>query len=142
MTTAKQIVRALAAEMAPIDSEYDRCGLCGQKFDHEESMDGPAAKRHQPSCPWRQAREWVAAHQEETTVPEPWTRHSLYRLSDGTLIIEYVNPPGQVISWAPGLGFDPLYPDGYEWRVVEIPGSSTATGPAGNVTHTATWEET
>lgn len=139
VTTAKQIVRALATERAPIDTEYDRCHLCGQQFDHEESMDGgaDAVERHQPTCPWRQAREWVAAHPEATTVSDPWTRHSLYRLSDGALIIEYVNPPGQVISWSPGLGFDPQYPDGYEWRVVEIPGSSTAADPADNVTHTA-----
>jgi hypothetical protein len=49
--------------------------------------------------------------------PESWTRHRLYRLSDGVLITEYVRPPGIGLSWSPGLGFDPDYPNGYEWRV-------------------------
>jgi hypothetical protein len=73
--------------------------------------------------------------------PEPWIRHSLYRITDQTLITEYIVPPSRSIVWTPDRDFDPRYPEGYEWRVTEIAGQTTERDSAGDVRHTATWDE-
>lgn len=69
---------------------------------------------------------------------QPWTRHSLYRRSDGVLITEYLCAPRQGISWRPDLGDMPDYgPESYEWRVTEVGGESSDLSD-GNVLHTIT----
>ena len=50
---AVQIIRDLASKAEPRDQEYGDCGLC-----YESSY------RHDPSCPWLRAVEWVKAHGE------------------------------------------------------------------------------
>jgi hypothetical protein len=67
---AEQIVRALAREDAPIeagdDLSWPRCLFC----EVDEGFYNPANRlfyedvvgAHKPDCPWRLAREWVAAH--------------------------------------------------------------------------------
>lgn len=61
----EQIVRALAAQEAPVDGEFFYCHLCeadwglgasGRKAPYNDPSE------HKPGCPWRLAREWVAAH--------------------------------------------------------------------------------
>jgi hypothetical protein len=54
------VVRTLAAEGAPLDTEWDNCKLCGAQFGHDD--DGADVQRHAPDCPWRRAREWVAVN--------------------------------------------------------------------------------
>lgn len=117
--TAEEIVLALAKREPPTDTEWDNCKLCWVDFGRRTGREDDPAN-HEPDCPWRLAREWVAAH----PVAEPWTRHSLYRITDQTLITEYIVPPSRSIVWTPGLDFDPRYPEGYEWRVTEIPDQS------------------
>jgi hypothetical protein len=59
----ERIVRALAAEEAPIDSDYQGCRLCGQLIhDRLEGDRFGIAEYHKPACPWRMAREWVEAN--------------------------------------------------------------------------------
>lgn len=63
--TPEEIVRALAGleDIGIADRDYNSgdCGLCGagdpeyQYHMHEETA-------HEPTCPWRMAREWVAAN--------------------------------------------------------------------------------
>lgn len=54
--TAEDIVRALAAQPAPEDRDYGNCLLCNMpQYD----------AGHEPTCPWRMAREWVAAERAE-----------------------------------------------------------------------------
>lgn len=57
------IVRALAAEEAPVDGEFFYCHLCKADWGlgaFEAPYNNPA--EHKPDCPWRLAREWVAAN--------------------------------------------------------------------------------
>ena len=49
--TLESIARALADAGEPIDGEYGDCMLCGKQ-----------TEVHGSDCPWRRAREWVAAH--------------------------------------------------------------------------------
>jgi hypothetical protein len=63
----ERIVRELAADSFPQDSEFGDCLLCGADRDlyHvDRAAPRPRPKvhhldRHQPSCAWRMAREWV-----------------------------------------------------------------------------------
>lgn len=53
------IVRALAAlESNDLESG---CNLCYELGDHRFGM-GYRVEEHNPACPWRLAREWVAAN--------------------------------------------------------------------------------
>jgi hypothetical protein len=57
----EQIVRALAVADAPVEAEFGQCMLCPAEFrTRDEGYKDPA--RHKPDCPWRLAREWVAAN--------------------------------------------------------------------------------
>lgn len=53
---AEDIVRNLAAQLAPTSDEGDECIYCIAVGD---ALDEP--DRHAADCPWRQAKEWVAA---------------------------------------------------------------------------------
>lgn len=77
---AEAIVRALADAPAPLrdyewaageDEACEECTACGTSVSHGEwERDRPilrAPDRHEPDCPWRLAREWVAQHPEEKT---------------------------------------------------------------------------
>jgi hypothetical protein len=59
----EQIVRALAKADAPLDEVYC-CLLCAAEWkageQDPEEMGEP--QHHDTGCPWRLAREWVAAH--------------------------------------------------------------------------------
>lgn len=58
---AELIVRALAAADAPVEAEFGMCMLCPMEFRTlDERYKDPSA--HEPDCPWRLAREWVAAN--------------------------------------------------------------------------------
>lgn len=66
---AMSIVRALAACDAPLDGEYGECGLCEGNRElvaarHGIMNDFPYGEPigHDAACPWRLAREWVAAN--------------------------------------------------------------------------------
>lgn len=61
---AEELVRALAAQDAPIDSEYGTCAFCdAQDPNNLRAAPIPGAPmEHEPSCLWRLAREWVAAN--------------------------------------------------------------------------------
>jgi hypothetical protein len=56
----EQIVRLLAADLAPEDDDQlgnQVCALCDAY-----AQVGDELAWHKPDCPWRLAREWVAAH--------------------------------------------------------------------------------
>jgi hypothetical protein len=61
---AEQIVRAAAAKKAPVDGEFFYCHWCkadwGLGSNDYEAHNDP--RLHDEDCPWRLAREWVAAH--------------------------------------------------------------------------------
>jgi hypothetical protein len=68
----ERIVRALAARNYPTDdSGYDVCGLC-EASDHDGQF-GPLI--HEPDCPWRLAREWVAANPSFTEMGPTTVTH-------------------------------------------------------------------
>jgi len=52
---ALDIVRALAGT-DPREDDSGWCHFCEGQVDH------PDAAHHEPTCLWRQAAEWVAAH--------------------------------------------------------------------------------
>jgi hypothetical protein len=57
------IVRAVAAVDDPSDYDTYDCGLCGRKtWDINGPGDQDQQSLHAPTCPWRLAREWVAAN--------------------------------------------------------------------------------
>lgn len=47
-------------------------------------------------------------------------RHEVRRDSDDALIFVHLTPEGYGVSWTPGPGFDPGYPNGYHWQVIEL----------------------
>jgi len=53
---AAAIVRAVAAQNAPIDGELGFCYWCDNG-----KMDNWKPEDHDPDCPWRRAREWMEA---------------------------------------------------------------------------------
>lgn len=57
---AEDIVRVLATEKPPLDSEWYTCSLCNAElrdaWEHDQLDDVTA---HYADCPWRLAREWV-----------------------------------------------------------------------------------
>jgi hypothetical protein len=56
---AERIVRALAAASEPAyDAGEKYCSFCGAELPY--GTEDPAA--HEPTCPWRLAREWVVAN--------------------------------------------------------------------------------
>lgn len=79
--SAADIVRALAAIEDPTVSTggpvYDtgECALCDLTtgsdawlyLDPRRDLDTGDPANHQPACPWRQAREWVAANPTSPT---------------------------------------------------------------------------
>jgi hypothetical protein len=63
---AERIVRALASADPKAFSSFEErvCGLCWAKpvtgdIEDVELLD---PTKHKPDCPWRLAKEWVAAH--------------------------------------------------------------------------------
>lgn len=52
MDSAEQIVRDLAAQLPPRDSEWNGCLLCPEMTGESETLTD-----HDPACPWRRARE-------------------------------------------------------------------------------------
>jgi hypothetical protein len=60
---AEEIVRKVAAAGAPLDlsseRELARCAFCA-RWTTSGLIDDLTT--HKPGCPWRLAREWVAAH--------------------------------------------------------------------------------
>lgn len=57
------IVRDLAEIGSPHDHEYGDCMLC-EKLSRNDPVE---PEDHDPTCPWRRAREWVAGHVVVTT---------------------------------------------------------------------------
>lgn len=57
MTTAEQIVRALAAAVPRTHYDRGECNLCEAMADNTVG----AVDQHEPDCQWRLAVEWVAA---------------------------------------------------------------------------------
>lgn len=56
------IVRELATECGPpLHHEWGDCAWCEENY---EDLTGKEASAHDPSCTWRKAVEWVAAHPE------------------------------------------------------------------------------
>lgn len=65
LASVEDIVRALAASDAPLDGEYGDCVICHGNREliaarHGIMNDFPfdEPEGHDPSCPWRLAREW------------------------------------------------------------------------------------
>ena len=54
---ARAIVVAIAAQDPPLDLELGYCMWCRTKGDAFYPKD------HEPSCPWRQAKEWESKHE-------------------------------------------------------------------------------
>ncbi len=74
--TPEQIVRALAAA-DPVAYDGDRwdgdyaCTLCDGRWSERGGDVAARASSHEPDCPWRLAREWVAAQDRRAAEYEP-----------------------------------------------------------------------
>lgn len=63
MNTAEEIVRLLAEQPPPTDTEWDSCNLCGVYFGHLTDRENDPAN-HGTDCPWRMAREFMNPTQD------------------------------------------------------------------------------